>query len=340
MKNDIIGEQLKGLYTAISALAGSHFLEVKTEAEFTYLESTLVQSFERITSLESELKTTLESRDELKSDLIEAVESRDEMKQDRHRISKQAGEKVNWLQTRLQQVEEERDKLRDEEQKYEKRFKDLTDEYEKLRTRMHQYRARRRQFGEVEEKMCRLCQRVYIERENFQWSCKIHTGEFGAEMWWCCGKSGRDAPGCKAGKHEPKDESEGLAQDKEELASVLCSVSTTQSCREMGHKAVDCPKDPNLRSKFDIGKEIDRVDAMHKQRKSALSSGVLASQALSLLGEKSQMQDFHHVTIATSPINSDLYDSDEEESLEEDRNAFFSDIRKLRREALPSHRDV
>jgi len=27
-------------------------------------------------------------------------------------------------------------------------------------------------------------------------------------MWWCCGKRGKDAPGCKFSKHESKDDEE------------------------------------------------------------------------------------------------------------------------------------
>jgi len=33
-------------------------------------------------------------------------------------------------------------------------------------------------------------------------------------MWWCCGKSGIDAPGCKYSKHESKNEEE---EDKDNL---------------------------------------------------------------------------------------------------------------------------
>ena len=25
-------------------------------------------------------------------------------------------------------------------------------------------------------------------------------------MWWCCGKTSKEAPGCKYGKHESKDD--------------------------------------------------------------------------------------------------------------------------------------
>ena len=30
--------------------------------------------------------------------------------------------------------------------------------------------------------------------------------EYGGEMWWCCGKRGRDVPGCKFSKHESKED--------------------------------------------------------------------------------------------------------------------------------------
>lgn len=100
----------------------------------------------------------------------------------------------------------------------------------------------------------------------------------------------------------------------------------------MGHKPADCPKDPNLRSKFDISREMDRLEGINKHRKANLSSGMMATQALSLLSEKSQVQEFHHTMVATSPVDSALYDSDEEEEISKDPNQFFSDIRKLRRE--------
>jgi hypothetical protein len=35
-------------------------------------------------------------------------------------------------------------------------------------------------------------------------------------MWWCCGKRGKDQPGCKFMKHESRDENEEVdMKDKE-----------------------------------------------------------------------------------------------------------------------------
>lgn len=36
-------------------------------------------------------------------------------------------------------------------------------------------------------------------------------------MWWCCGKTGKDAPGCRFAKHEHKEnEDEEDEEDKDE----------------------------------------------------------------------------------------------------------------------------
>ena len=42
----------------------------------------------------------------------------------------------------------------------------------------------------------------------------LYQSDYGGEMWWCCGKSGIDAPGCKYSKHESKNEEE---EDKDNL---------------------------------------------------------------------------------------------------------------------------
>lgn len=60
-------------------------------------------------------------------------------------------------------------------------------------------------------RQCKNCCNEYNEKENFNWSCRMHQSEWGGEMWWCCGKRGKDAAGCKFSKHESKDD----AHDKD-----------------------------------------------------------------------------------------------------------------------------
>lgn len=227
MENAIIGEHLKGLYTAITSI--SPIPRLYSEAETAARANAALQTSDRLSLLTTELTKCTCERDELTQELIDAVTLRNDMKVDRARISNQASERISALQERLKTTEDECDRLRLDAQKYEKRFKDLSEEYEKLRNRLHQYRLRRRQFGEVEEKVCKHCQKVYTEPENYNWSCRSHTGEYSSDMWWCCGRHGKDAEGCKMSKHENKEEDGALAVDEEDLelarlASVQCAV--------------------------------------------------------------------------------------------------------------------
>jgi hypothetical protein len=46
----------------------------------------------------------------------------------------------------------------------------------------------------------------FSDKENFNWSCRTHSSEWGGTVWWCCGKTDFEAPGCKFSKHVAKDE--------------------------------------------------------------------------------------------------------------------------------------
>ena len=63
-------------------------------------------------------------------------------------------------------------------------------------------------------KVCKNCAKEFLEKENFNWSCRTHKSSFGGEMWWCCGKRGQNTPGCKFSKHEVKNEED---EDEEML---------------------------------------------------------------------------------------------------------------------------
>ncbi|KAF4652111.1 hypothetical protein FOL46_009900 [Perkinsus olseni] len=174
---------------------------------------------------------------------------------------------------------EEMNAIRKERDKIEKRMKDLQEDRDKLKQRLKKYYARRRLF-ELDQRTCKNCNKEYMESANFNWSCRTHQSEFGGELWWCCGKPGKDATGCKFAKHESKDEDEyddlldddddeengdtkdegGRKKKNKSLQSVKC-----YSCKEMGHAAESCPRDPNVRSLrkgFQVGKELRRLEIL------------------------------------------------------------------------------
>ena len=58
-----------------------------------------------------------------------------------------------------------------------------------------------------------------MESENFNWSCRTHRSEYSGEIWWCCGKTGKESLGCKFGKHlnrnDDVDEEDNLNQNND-----------------------------------------------------------------------------------------------------------------------------
>jgi hypothetical protein len=90
-------------------------------------------------------------------------------------------------------------------------------------------------------------------------------------MWGCCGKTERNAPGCNISRHISKEEEDDdYHKNEEDGASdkfMRCSVSTRQSCKEVGHAPKDCPKDPNIKTMLEIEEERDRVSKHSKVKR-------------------------------------------------------------------------
>lgn len=88
----------------------------------------------------------------------------------------------------------------------------------------------------------------------------IIQSEFGGEMWWCCGKTTKDAPGCKFSKHLSKeDEDEDVEQQEEGDQTLKNKYARCYCCKEKGHRAQDCPRDPNIKTAVDVNEEDMRI---------------------------------------------------------------------------------
>lgn len=90
--------------------------------------------------------------------------------------------------------------------KLEMKCKILMEEREKMISRIEKLKVRGRRFKVDTHKICSNCRKEYRDQDNFNWSCRVHRSEWSGVMWWCCGKSSRDAPGCKFGKHIVQEE--------------------------------------------------------------------------------------------------------------------------------------
>ena len=88
----------------------------------------------------------------------------------------------------------------------EKKNKLLLAVQEKMKQRYNKLKARKGKDPGF--KQCKDCMKEFLDRENYNWSCRTHRCEWSGEMWWCCGKRSKDAAGCKFKKHVSKEDEE------------------------------------------------------------------------------------------------------------------------------------
>jgi len=233
MENDIIGERLKGLYEAIMHVSDRQGTELKLSSEVAIIAQVCNSITNQLSSTLTTVGESLYNRDQIRTDFAEMAELRREAKEDRDRIAAAAKEQIALLNAKCEKVSEELEAEKLETVKLQKQFEDLIDEHEKLRQKMKQNRLKRKQYGELEEKICMKCQKIFQDSENFNWSCRTHKSEYGNEMWWCCGKTSRDAAGCIVSKHQSKEDEEDevdikAKEDNEKMAiaTMRCSVTS------------------------------------------------------------------------------------------------------------------
>jgi len=130
-------------------------------------------------------------------------------------------------------------------------------------------------------------------------------------MWWCCGKPSKEAPGCKFAKHvskedededlDPQDDEEADAQGKKKHAWCFC-------CKEKGHRAPDCPRDPNIRTQLDANAEDERI-AKAKNFKKLLSDSLHLTSKMfrGLLKRGTAEADFTHFARASMAFDDFAY---------------------------------
>mmetsp|Transcript_37135 Transcript_37135/g.56994 ORF Transcript_37135/g.56994 Transcript_37135/m.56994 type:complete len:113 (+) Transcript_37135:1954-2292(+) len=83
-------------------------------------------------------------------------------------------------------------------------------------------------------------------------------------MWWCCGKRGKNEPGCKFSKHESKedDEEEEDDHDKEKNKQRHMKYVRCQCCKAIGHTIDNCPRDPNLKTRENAEEDFRRLNKL------------------------------------------------------------------------------
>lgn len=282
MENDIMAERLSGLYAEFQTLSQRHFLENKSTSESEVLAVSLAQLAVFCQSLSRQLEDAHSEREHLKSQYDEIQSLTQEIKSFHDVLMGRSKEAIATLQWELSSMIEQREEYKTKQSQLEKNYKDLADAYEQLRNRLKQWKARGRNFKESEEKICSKCRQPYAEHQNYNWSCRTHAGTYSvpSNLWWCCGKLGKDAPGCVPSKHITKDEDEELDPTKQDAQfGTICS-----SCKELGHSSHECLKDPNIRSAApDLVEDDERIREMRKRKKAKSNKAEVNAQVMGML---------------------------------------------------------
>lgn len=287
VENEIMAERLKELYKELDNLPDRRFVEEKLSEELEILIVSLKNLTIFCNDLGANLSNSLSRRDELKNQYNEICQLTEEIKAQRDKLMSASSEHISKLKKDLSSTNEQKEEYRSKLASLEKNYKDLTESYDKMRQKLKQWKQRGTQFGDNEEKTCVKCRRTFTEKENYNWSCKVHTGEFSREtnQYWCCGKAGKDSLGCQNSKHLAKEEDEANQQEKEDdrlkYANSRCS-----SCKEIGHKAHECPKDPNILGVDDLNEELKRIDELMKKKKANPVDNTVNAKSMNILAIK------------------------------------------------------
>ena len=212
-----------------------------------------------ITYLQTERDTF---RDETKE--LNAIKS----ELQRELINTKMGARIKFLQLeeRVKRLNEDLARCAESLDKKSKMVQQLMDEREKQKTRIQRLLKKKGNFNSG-IKTCKNCNLDYNEKENFNWSCRVHQSEWGGEMWWCCGKTRIDQPGCKFAKHESKDDEHdsddpfgGKKEEKQKNLKCTC-------CKEVGHSIEECSRDPNLKTSVSAVSDQERINRIKDFRK-------------------------------------------------------------------------
>lgn len=227
IENKLLGERLSGLLRSFT-VSGQLRLEADLVEKLRQYKEYARQVYKDCDDIRHSLQNQYNDNLELKNDFTEVSAVYIDSKKDASNLVASLRSRITMHESTLQRVTEENNKLLAKGLQQDKNFKQLSLEHEKLIQKLKQHRAKRKQAGGIQEQLCKHCNKIYLDNENFNWSCRIHASEFGGEIWWCCGKTDPHALGCLLRKHESKDEDEeGIeALNLEEKESVkICSVS-------------------------------------------------------------------------------------------------------------------
>lgn len=324
LESDVLRAQVQNLHSRVAGLFGTT-KNMLDERAFNLAKHEISSMRVNLYSekIWVELDRLTDERQKLEVDQKELQESKSKLEDSRLRMSREHEDQRMKSLDNLSRMFEEKEVNRKDRDKLSKKLKEMTEDRDKLKQRMKKYRLRR--MFDHDTSMCRNCGKDFMKTENFNWSCRTHTSEFGGEMYWCCGKLGKDALGCKFSKHESKDDDDDLddkerkEKDEADLRIKNANVSC-YGCKDIGHMAKNCIRDPNMRTKFNALTELNRI-----------------TQVYNADASKKQLRENHGRAIAKM-INEKIGFAVMADDIPDDERNPFQDLIDLSREKVKQRR--
>ena len=272
-ENDIMKEKLSALHEAVSKLPNPEEISAKHMVEVTSLEKTLKLEVETNRKREEEVSQLNIERDKLLKYIKDLNTSRLSIVNEKERLGSSLREKIQKLETALKSSSEERDRLYAQVQYLEKDMKTQAIVREKLKSKLK--KVQKGGFVDKDQKICKNCGQEYRDSENYNWSCRRHTTDWGGTMWWCCGQPNKNALGCKFSKHFSNDVLDDFEdpQEREERELMRQAKKKCLTCRRIGHDRLKCPFDPNINLALGQSDELGRLEALSKNPRNKRAVG-------------------------------------------------------------------
>lgn len=201
------------LFESIDAITNAKYLEDKYQIRINEQRKLIEEMKDDKYTFETKMKDLMADNDRFKQDLKDIVDLKAKMEREKAFIQAQNKETILALRERINKLTIDVEKFQAENGMMVKNCRVMKLEVEKMRQRIVKIKNRK---GKVDMgiKSCRNCGKEYTEKDNFKWSCRTHQSDYGGEMWWCCGKSDPNTPGCKYSCHESKEDEEDDDEEK------------------------------------------------------------------------------------------------------------------------------
>lgn len=257
-EKDILYEKLKGITDSFESFLGSNSVVKKLENELIICKSFMVSLSQLNFSLEASLAQTTTDRDAIQKEYTDFMSLKTSAETIQMKAFKLLKDKHNSLQAEYNKCIEERELFKIKNSDIEKKYSDISEELQKLQHKLKQTSIKIAKNDE--ENFCIKCQKIFFESENYNWSCKTHQSNFYNDIYWCCGKTGKNAVGCIVSKHMVKDED--IDNSLSAYMPKFCVL-----CKKPGHLVAECPKDPNIKTNADLVQERLRLENIHNSKK-------------------------------------------------------------------------